>query len=161
MQTHDSYLQIGHSLKSVFDSTQRHLTGQMAEMTQFRQEISANERANISSIGEISTVLENALLQEREKAEQERNKLANEIVSLVTTVLEGQHSRWSNTVEHARQDLSASQNRVQNGFQLVSKGLDGWSEREITFSKRLLGQKDEVKKSIVEASKVSCKAFIC
>jgi hypothetical protein len=126
----------------------------MAEMTQFRQEISATERANVSTIGEISNALENALLQEREKAEQERNKLANEVVSLISAVLEGQHSRWSSAVEHARQDLSASQSRVQNGYQLVSKGLDGWADRESTFSKRLLGNKDEVKKSIVEASKV-------
>jgi kinesin family member 11 len=148
-------------LKSVFDSTQRHLTGQMAEMVQFRQEISANERANVSSIGEISSALENTVLQEREKAEQERKKLASEVVSLISAVLEGQHSRWSNAVEHARQDLSASQNRVQNGFQLVSNGLDGWAEREGTFSKRLLGNKDEVKKSIVEASKVSCNLSIC
>ena len=126
----------------------------MAEMTQFRQEISATERANVSTIGEISNALENALLQEREKAEQERNKLANEVVSLISAVLEGQHSRWCNAVEHARQDLSASQNRVQSGYQLVSKGLDGWADRESTFSKKLLGNKDEVKKSIVEASKV-------
>src|SRR5271170_6825741 len=100
MQTHDSYLQIGHSLKSVFDSTQKHLVGQMAEMNQFRQEISATERANVSTIGEISNALENALLQEREKAEQERNNLANEVVSLISAVLEGQNSRWCNAVEH-------------------------------------------------------------
>jgi hypothetical protein len=126
----------------------------MAEMTQFRQEISATERANVSTIGEISNALENALLQEREKAEQERNKLANEVVSLISAVLEGQHSRWCNAVEHARQDLTASQSRVQSGYQLVSKGLDGWADRESTFSRKLLGNKDEVKKSIVEASKV-------
>jgi kinesin family member 11 len=126
----------------------------MAEMTQFRQEISASERANISSIGEISNALENALSQEREKAEQERNKLAAEVVSLISTVLEGQHMRWTNAVENARQDLSASQNRVQGGYRMFGKGLDGWADRESTFSKKLLGNKDEVKKSIVDASKV-------
>ena len=126
----------------------------MAEMTQFRQEISATEKANISTIEEISNALESALLREREKAEQERKKLANEVVSLISAVLESQHSRWSNAVEHARQDLTGSQSRVQDGYQLVSKGLDGWAEREITFSKKLSGNKDEVKKSIIEASKV-------
>ena len=40
----------------------------MAEMNQFRQEISASEKASVSDIGDISTALEAALAQEREKA---------------------------------------------------------------------------------------------
>jgi len=126
----------------------------MAEMTQFRQEISAAEKANVSAIGDISTALDLALAQEREKANQERAKVLDEVVSLITTMVEGQHARWSNTVESARHDLAASQNRVQNGFQTVSKGLDGWSEREGVFSKKMLSNKDEIKKSIVDAAKV-------
>ena len=138
----------------MFDTTQRHLSGQMAEMTQFRQEISASEKANVSALGDLSTALEAALAQEREKAEQERNKLTAEVAALISAVLEGQHARWADTVGHARQELCASQNRVQGGYQLVSKGWDSWADREGTFSKKLLGSKDEVKKSIVEASKV-------
>lgn len=138
----------------MFDSTQRHLSGQMAEMTQFRQELSASEKANITALGDISMALETALTQEREKAEQERMKLTTEIVSLINNMLEGQYGRWSNTVEKTRQDLSASTNRVQGGYQFVSNGLDSWADREGKFSKRLLGNKDEVKKSIVEAAKV-------
>jgi hypothetical protein len=138
----------------VFDSTQRHLTGQMVEMTQFRQEISASEKANISALGDISIALENALSQEREKAEQERTKLTTEIVSLITNMLEGQYGRWSSTVDKTRENLSASTSRVQGGYQFVSKGLDDWADRESKFSKKLLGNKDEVKKSIVEAAKV-------
>lgn len=140
-------------MKSVFDSTQRHLSGQMAEMTQFRQEISASEKANISALGDISGALELALAQEREKAEQERNKLTNEVVSLITAMVEAQQGRWSTAVDSARQDLAASQGRVQGGFQTVSKGLDSWQEREGIFAKKLLSNKDEVKKSIVEAAK--------
>ena len=138
----------------MFDNTHRHLSGQMAEMTQFRQEISASERLNVSAIGDISVALEAALAQEREKAEQERNKLAAEVVSLINAMVEAQHGRWSTAVGNAKRDLSASQSCVQGGFQLVSKGLDKWSEREGTFSKTLLGNKDEVKKSIQQASKV-------
>jgi hypothetical protein len=126
----------------------------MAEMTQFRQEISASEKANVSALGDISGALELALAQEREKAEQERNKLANEVVSLITAMVEAQHGRWSTAVDSARQDLAASQGRVQGGFQTVSKGLDNWQEREGIFAKKLLSNKDEVKKSIVEAAKV-------
>ena len=138
----------------MFDSTQRHLSGQMAEMTQFRQEVSASEKANISALGDISIALEDALSQEREKAEQERTKLTTEIVSLITNMLESQYGRWSSTVDKTRQDLSASTSRVQGGYQFVSKGLDDWADREGKFSKKLLGNKDEVKKSIVEAAKV-------
>ena len=138
----------------MFDSTQRHLSGQMAEMTQFRQEVTASEKANISALGDISMALETTLAQEREKAEQERTKLTAEIVSLINNMLEGQYERWSNTVDKTRQDLSASTSRVQGGYQFVSKGLDGWADREAGFSKKLLGNKDEVKKSIVEAAKV-------
>ena len=123
-------------------------------MTQFRQEISASEKANVSAIGEISTALELALSQEREKAEQERQKLTGAIASLITNMVEGQQARWSSTVDNARQDLAASQNRVQGGFQGVSKGLDSWADREGIFSKKMLANKDEVKKSIVDASKV-------
>ena len=123
-------------------------------MNQFRQEISASESANVSAIGDISVALEAALVQEREKAEHERNKLAAEIVSLINAMVEAQHGRWSTAVGNAKRDLSASQSRVQGGFQLVSKGLDKWSEREGAFSKTLLGNKDEVKKSIQQASKV-------
>jgi kinesin family member 11 len=128
----------------------------MAEMTQFRQEISASEKANVSAIGDISMALEAALAQEREKAEQERNKLTAEVVSLINVMVEAQHGRWSTAVGKAKQDLSASQSRVQGGFQFVSKGLDKWTEREGAFSKSLLGNKDEVKKSIQQASKVQC-----
>ena len=123
-------------------------------MTQFRQEISASEKANVSAIGDISMALEAALAQEREKAEQERNKLTAEVVSLINIMVEAQHGRWSTAVGNAKQDLSASQSRVQGGFQFVSKGLDKWTEREGAFSKSLLGNKDEVKKSIQQASKV-------
>ena len=131
----------------MFDSTQRHLSGQMAEMTQFRQEVTASEKANISALGDISMALETTLAQEREKAEQERTKLTTEIVSLINNMLEGQYERWSNTIDKTRQDLSASTSRVQGGYQFVSKGLDGWADREAGFSKKLLGNKDEVKKS--------------
>jgi kinesin family member 11 len=126
----------------------------MAEMTQFRQEVAASEKANVSALGDLSTALEAALVLEREKAEQERNKLTTEVVALISAVLEGQHARWSDTVDHARQELSASQNRVQSGYQMVSKGWDSWADREGIFSKKLLGNKEEVKKSIVEAAKV-------
>jgi hypothetical protein len=128
----------------------------MAEMTQFRQEIAASEKTNVAAIGEVSVALETALAQEREKAEQERAKLAGEIVSLISNMVEGQQARWSSTVDNARQDLAASQNRVQGGYQLVSKGLDSWAEREGTFSKKILVNKEEVKKSIVDAAKVYC-----
>jgi len=154
IKTHDSYLQIGHSLKSLFDSTQRHLSGQMAEMTQFRQEVSVSERANVAGIAEISTALDAALSQERDKAEQERTKLADEVTSLIYAMVETQQSRWLSVVEHAKQDLASSQTRIQNNYSFVSKGLDGWAERESVFSKKLLGNKDEVKKSIVDAAKV-------
>jgi hypothetical protein len=127
----------------------------MAEMGQFRQEISASEKANLSALGDISGALELALAQEREKAEQERNKLTTEVVSLITAMVEAQQGRWSTAVDSARQDLAASKGRVQGGFQTVSKGLDSWAEREGIFSKKLLSNKDEVKKSIVEAAKVS------
>ena len=100
--------------------------------------------------------LEAALAQEREKAEQERNKLTAEVVSLINTMVDAQHGRWSMAVGNVKQDLSASRSRVQGGFQLVSKGLDNWAEREGGFSKTLLGNKDEVKKSIQLASKVQC-----
>ena len=126
----------------------------MAEMTQFRQEISASEKANLSAMGDISIALETALAHEREKAEQERNNLTSEIVSLINAVLDGQHARWSAAVENAKQDLSASQSHVHGGYQLVSKGLDSWADREGLFTKKLLNNKDEVKKSIIEASKV-------
>jgi hypothetical protein len=126
----------------------------MAEMTQFRQEVSASEKANISAMGDISAALETTLAQEREKAEQERNKLTTELISLISAMVEAQQTRWSNAVENARQDLVASQGRVQGGYQIVSKGLDDWADREGAFSKKLLNNKEEVKKSIVEASKV-------
>lgn len=126
----------------------------MAEMTQFRQEVSEVETANVSAIGDISIALEAALTREREKAEQERNKLATEVVSLINTMLQGQHTRFSNAIDNVRQNLAASQTRIQDGYQIVSKGLDSWVERETVFSKKLLGNKDEVKKSIVDAAKV-------
>jgi len=127
----------------------------MAEMTQFRQDLTLTEKANVSAIGDVSAALEMVLSQEREKAEQERNKVTAEVINLINTLVEGQHSRWSNAVDNARQDLSASQSRVQGGYQTVSKGLDGWAEREGVFAKKLRENKDEVKKSIVEASKVT------
>lgn len=126
----------------------------MAEMTQFRQEVATSEKANVSALGDLSAALEAALAHEREKAEQERNKLTTEVVALISAVLEGQHARWADTVDHARQELSASQNCVQSGYQMVLKGWDSWADREGMFSKKLLGNKDEVKKSIVEAAKV-------
>jgi hypothetical protein len=126
----------------------------MAEMTQFRQEIAASEKGNVAALGVISTALETALVLEREQAEEERMKLTDEIVSLVSTMIEGQQARWSSTVDHVRTDLASSQNRVQGGYQLVSKGLDTWAEREGVFSKTMLVNKDDVKKSIVEAAKV-------
>lgn len=133
----------------------------MAEMTQFRQEISASEKANISAIGEISATLEATLALEHEKAEQERQKLTAEMERLVNAMVEVQQARWASAVENVRQGLSASQGRVQGGFQLVSKGLDTWAERETVFSKKLLSNKDEVKKSIVEASKVRTSLLYC
>jgi len=126
----------------------------MTEMNCLRQEVSASEKATISGIGDISVELEMALARELEKAEQERNKLTAELVSLVNAMVEGQTARWSNAFDNARQNLAASQSRVQGGYQIVSKGLDSWADREGAFSKKLLSSKDEVKKSIVEAAKV-------
>jgi hypothetical protein len=127
----------------------------MAEMTQFRQEISASEKANVSTIGDISQALAAALSLEREKVDQERAKLTTEVASLINAMVEGQQARWLSAVENVRQDLASSQSRVQGGYQLVSKGLDSWADREGAFSKKLLVNKEDVKKSIVEASKVT------
>ena len=70
-------------------------------------------------------------------------------------MLEGQHGDGLTTVDNDKTGAYLRHtNRVQGGYQLVSKGLDTWADREGMFSKKLLGNKDEVKKSIVEASKV-------
>lgn len=147
-------MQIGHSLKSLFNVTQRHISGQMAEMTQFRHDINVSERANLCAIDEISVALDAALAQERERAEQEKARFTTDMVALIDALIEGQQSRWSTAVEQTRQGLATSQNKVQAGYQLVSRGLDTWAERETSFSKEILGNKDEVKKSIVDAAKV-------
>jgi hypothetical protein len=126
----------------------------MAEMTQFRSDVNASEKINLSAMADISGVLGAALNKERETAEQEKIKFTNEIVTLINALVDGQQGRWSNAVEQTQKDLSTSQNKVQSGYQLVSKGLDQWAERETTFSKEILGNKEEVKKSIVDAAKV-------
>ena len=147
-------MQIGHSLKSLFNVTQRHISGQMAEMTQFRQDINVSERTNLSALDEVSVALDAALAQERERAEQEKAKFTTEIVALIDALVEGQQTRWSTAVHQTREGLAISQNNVQAGYRLVSRGLDTWAERETSFSKEILGNKDEVKKSIVDAAKV-------
>jgi hypothetical protein len=126
----------------------------MAEMTQFRSDVNASEKINLSAMSDISGVLGAALNRERETAEQEKIKFTNEIVTLINALVDGQQSRWSTAVEQTQKDLATSQNKVQSGYQLVSKGLDQWAERETTFSKEILGNKEEVKKSIVDAAKV-------
>ena len=131
----------------------------MAEMTQFRQEVSASERANISAIGEISAALEAALAEEREKSEQERQRVEAEIQKMIDTMVDNQQSRWISAVDNARQALFASQGRVQGFSQIVTKGLDNWQERESAFSKKLVSNKEEVKKSIVDASKALLPSF--
>jgi len=145
----------------MFDSTQRHLATQLAEMNQFRQDVNACEDVNVSALGQISATLERALEQEREKAEEERNKLTTEVAALINAMIEGQHARWFTAVDEARNELAASQSRVQGGYQLVSKGLDSWADREGAFSKKLLGNKEEVKKTIVDAAKVYLHGSLC
>jgi hypothetical protein len=126
----------------------------MAEMTQFRNDVNVSEKSNLSAIADVTAVLETALNQERKKAEQEKVKFTTEIVALIEALVDGQQTRWSTAVEQTRKDLVTSQSKVQSGYQLVSKGLDQWAERETTFSKEILGNKEEVKKSIVDAAKV-------
>jgi hypothetical protein len=126
----------------------------MAEMTQFRNDVNVSEKTNLSAIADVTAVLETALNQERKKAEQEKVKFTTEIVALIEALVDGQQTRWSTAVEQTRKDLVTSQSKVQSGYQLVSKGLDQWAERETTFSKEILGNKEEVKKSIVDAAKV-------
>jgi hypothetical protein len=123
-------------------------------MAQFREEVSAASESSISAIGDISIALEAALALEREKAEQERDKFATEVVSLLNAMVEKQHARFFSTIDNAKQSLATSQNRVQDGYKIVSEGLGSWVERETVFSKKLLGNKDDVKKSIVDAAKV-------
>lgn len=132
----------------------------MAEMTQFRNDVNVSEKVNLSAMADISGVLGAALNQERETAEQEKIKFTSEIVALINALVDGQQSRWSNAVEQTRKDLTTSQNKVQSGYQLVSKGLDQWADRETTFSKEILGNKEEVKKSIVDAAKVPRRLFV-
>jgi hypothetical protein len=126
----------------------------MAEMNQFRNDINVTEKTNLSAMADVSAILGAALNQERQTAEQEKLKFTSQIVALINALVDGQQNRWSNAVEQTQKGLITSQDKVQSGYQLVSKGLDQWAERETTFSKEILGNKEEVKKSIVDAAKV-------
>ena len=110
-----------------------------------RRQLSAATNALVQSDARTSERLEAALLEEREQAAEDRQKLISEITSLVNNASDKQDVRWNDRVTLARSGMATSQSIFQVANDKYDRSMDTWSQKENLLVEEVMKSREGLK----------------
>ncbi|KAF5017767.1 hypothetical protein F66182_10274 [Fusarium sp. NRRL 66182] len=139
-QLHNSYSALGKDFKSIFEDLVKHISAQRAECDSLKRQLQTATNTIVLQNASISTRIQDALVEERRQAVDDRQKLMSQISALINTQAETQESRLQERASQIRKSVTAASTTLEQAISTYGEGMSSWDVKE----GELL---DEVKKS--------------
>ncbi|CCJ30567.1 unnamed protein product, partial [Pneumocystis jirovecii] len=152
-QIHNSYSQLGHDIKSLFDDTQKHITAQASEIQNLKSEFLTLFQYIRDEISHASDHFEKLLSQEQEKSLKEKEELVAHISCLINNLFEAQNKRYAAQIDYTQSNINNVSNKINELASSFSGKIDIWSAKENLFIKKLISSKDDIKNNVISAAK--------
>ncbi|EMR11502.1 hypothetical protein PNEG_00515 [Pneumocystis murina B123] len=154
-QIHNSYSQLGHDMKSVFDDTEKHITIQTTEIQNLKSEILGLSQSIKNKIFQISDHFKKSLSQEQKKNSEEKMELLTHISSLINSFFEKQNERQTAQIDYAQSSVDDISTNIDELASTFSRKIDIWSAKEGLFVKKLMNSKEDIKNNVILSAKNS------
>ncbi|KAM0556744.1 hypothetical protein ACHAPJ_005803 [Fusarium lateritium] len=139
-QLHNSYSALGKDFKSVFEDLVKHITDQRAECDSLKRQLQAATNTIVLQNATISTRIQDALVEERRQAVDDRQKLMTQISALINAQAETQESRIQEKASQIQKSVTATSTTLEQAVSTYGEGMSSWDDKEGEML-------DEVKKS--------------
>ncbi|KAG4305300.1 hypothetical protein PORY_001470 [Pneumocystis oryctolagi] len=152
-QIHNSYSQLGHDMKSIFNDTQKHITTQTTEIQNLKSDFLTLFQSIKEEISCTYSDLEKSFSLEQKKYTEEKEQLLIQISYLINSLFENQNKRYITRINHAQSNMNNVSNKIDELTSSFSEKIDIWSAKEDLFITKLTNSKDDIKNNIILAAK--------
>ncbi|KIW20748.1 hypothetical protein PV08_01326 [Exophiala spinifera] len=144
-QLHTSYSGLGKDVKTMFDELTKQLTAQREEADTLRFALQEANRANIESQLAVSTQLQTIRDDERRIAEEERQKLKEQIFQLVDSSSQRQQERISDSLIKAQTNLVGAAEQFESADKEYRDKMDQWAEDDTGLMTMVVKAREDIK----------------
>ncbi|OQU95893.1 Kinesin motor domain-containing protein [Cladophialophora immunda] len=144
-QLHSSYSGLGKDFKAMFDDLIKQLTVQREEIEALSSALQGASRTNIEASLTASTQLEAIRDEERKTAEEEKEKLKEQILKLIDSSHQQQEQRLSGRLNNVQSHLVEATEQFESADKSYRDGMDRWTAQGKDLMTLVVTAKDELK----------------
>lgn len=144
-QLHTSYSGLGKDVKTMFDDLTRQLSAQREEADTLRFALQEANKANIESQLAVSTQLHSIRDDERRIAEEERQKLKEQIFQLIDSSSQRQQERLSNSLIKTQTNLVGAAEQFESADKDYRDKMDRWAEDDTGLMTMVVKAREDIK----------------
>ncbi|KAJ9602284.1 Kinesin- motor protein [Cladophialophora chaetospira] len=144
-QLHSSYSGLGKDFKCLFDDLTRQLVAQRSEIDSLNSALQEATRANIEASLVASTQLEAIRDGERKAAQEEKDKLKEQIFALIESSHQQQQERLSSRLNNVQGNLVEATEQFEAADKAYQDGMDKWTSQDSVLVTAVVTSKDDLK----------------
>ncbi|KAH6960621.1 hypothetical protein HG530_004277 [Fusarium avenaceum] len=147
-QLHNSYSALGKDFKSTFEDLVKHIAAQRAECDTLRRQLQAATNTIVLQNATISSRIQDALVEERRQAVDERQKLVTQISTLINTHAESQESRLNKKAYQIQESITAASTNLEQAVDTYGEGMSSWDVKEGEMLDEVKKSRDQLKNKL-------------
>ena len=144
-QLHTSYSGLGKDFKALFDQLTKQLTAQREEIDILRSALQQANRVNTEASLTASTQLEAIRDEEKKAAQEEKDKLKEQIFALIESSHDQQQDRLSSRLNNVQSSLVDSMEQFETADKVYGDGMDEWTSRDGELMSTVIKTRDDLK----------------
>ncbi|KAJ9633821.1 Kinesin- motor protein [Knufia peltigerae] len=144
-QLHTSYSGLGKDVKTMFDELTRQLSTQREEADTLRFALQEANKANIESQLAVSTQLQTIRDDERRIAEEERQKLKEQIFQVIDASSQRQQERLSDNLIKTQTNLVGAAEQFESSDKDCRDKMDKWAEDDTGLMTMVVKAREDIK----------------
>ncbi|MCJ1357015.1 MAG: kinesin motor protein cin8 [Icmadophila ericetorum] len=129
-QLHTSYSSLSRDFKTIFEDVISHLNAQKAETNSLREQLAVATGQLLQNEAENSEKLESFLVEERNRAELDRQKLLSQITTMMDDSHKQKEERWTTGITSIREKSTTSHSGFEAASKQYDESMDNWSLKE-------------------------------
>ncbi|EXJ79097.1 kinesin family member 11 [Capronia epimyces CBS 606.96] len=144
-QLHASYSGMGKEFKALFDGMTKQLAAQREAADVLRSALQEANRANIEAQLATSTQLQAIRDEERQAAQEEKDRLKEQVLLFIDSSYERQQDRISNRLINTQSHLLRATEQFESADKVFREGMDEWTTQDSQLMTRVVSSKDDLK----------------
>ncbi|EXJ64986.1 kinesin family member 11 [Cladophialophora yegresii CBS 114405] len=144
-QLHSSYSGLGKDFKATFDDLTRQMSEQQDEIDFLRLALQQASHANIAASLAASTQLQAIRDEERQVAQDEKDKLKEQIFALIESSHHQQQERLSSRLNNVQANLVDATEQFETANGAHHDGMEKWTSRHNELMTKVVKSKDDLK----------------